>query len=126
LTFRFKVAPRAAVQIRAAAEWWAKNRTKNPTGFAEDLESAFMLIQDLPNAGEAVPHRTIPNLRRVLLGLTQHHLYYCQRRSSSRNTRAMAYKSRFASTLLSRLPNSTEQLTGPSLARHFSHLALRS
>jgi plasmid stabilization system protein ParE len=76
LRFRFKVAPRAAVQIHAAAEWWAKNRTKNPTGFVEDLESAFMLIQDLPNAGEAVPHRTIPNLRRVLLGLTQHHLYY--------------------------------------------------
>jgi len=76
LKFQFRVAPRAAQQIRVAAEWWLKNRTKNPSGFTEELEAAFLLIQELPYAGESVPHRTIQNLRRILLGLSQHHLYY--------------------------------------------------
>jgi plasmid stabilization system protein ParE len=76
LKFQFKVAPRAGQQIRAAAGWWLKNRTKNPTAFIEELESAFLFIQELPYAGEIVRHRTIPNLRRVLLGLSQHYLYY--------------------------------------------------
>ncbi len=76
MSFEFKVAPRAARQIRVAAEWWRKNRTKNPTGFAEELEAALLLIEELPNAGEAVAHRTVPNLRRLLLGLSQHYLYY--------------------------------------------------
>jgi hypothetical protein len=76
LSFRFKVAPRAARQIRTAAKWWLENRPRNPTGLTSDLEAAFLLIEDLPNAGEAVTHRSIPNLRRVLLGLTQYYLYY--------------------------------------------------
>ena len=41
-----------------------------------DLEAAFLLIEDLPNAGEPVTHPTIPNLRRVLLGLSHYYLYY--------------------------------------------------
>ena|SRR2546428_11856397 len=41
-----------------------------------DLESAFMLIKICRTPAKRSPHRTNPNLRRVLLGLTQHHLYY--------------------------------------------------
>ena len=76
MSFEFKVAPQAVQQIRSVAEWWRKNRDKNPSGFADELEAACLLIQELPNAGERVPHRTIPNLRRVLLGLSDHYLYY--------------------------------------------------
>lgn len=76
MSFRFKVAPRAERQIRAAANWWRKNRSKAPALFAEDLESAFSLIEELPNAGEPVRHPKIPSLRRVLLGNVQYHLYY--------------------------------------------------
>ena len=76
MSFRFKVAPAAAQQIRTAAEWWLKNRTKAPTAFAEDLEAAFTLIQALPNAGERVQHPTIPSVRRILLGRVHYHLYY--------------------------------------------------
>jgi len=76
LTFKFKVARRADRHIRAEADWWAKNRSQAPSMLAEDLESAFSLIEEFPLAGEAVPHDRIPTLRRVLLSRAQYYLYY--------------------------------------------------
>jgi plasmid stabilization system protein ParE len=76
LSFRFKVARRADRQIRAEAAWWLKNRSGAPTMFADDLNSAFDLIEEFPHAGEAVDHPQIPTLRRVLLGRAQCYLYY--------------------------------------------------
>ncbi|HEU4889166.1 MAG TPA: type II toxin-antitoxin system RelE/ParE family toxin [Thermoanaerobaculia bacterium] len=76
MSFRFKVAARADRHIRAAANWWAKNRASVPAMFAEDLELAFGLIEQFPQAGEEVPHRRISPLRRVLLARTQYYLYY--------------------------------------------------
>lgn len=73
---KFKVAARADRQIRVASAWWAKNRPYAPQLFAEDLESAFDLIEQFPNAGEAVRHRHIAGLRRVLLSHVQYYLYY--------------------------------------------------
>ena len=52
------------------------NWNKAPLAFAEDLESAYALIQEFPFAGEAVRHRSIPSLRRVLLGRIRYYLYY--------------------------------------------------
>lgn len=73
---KFKVAARTDRQIRIAATWWIKNRQYASTLFAEDLESAFDLIEQFPYAGEAVPHRRIAELRRVLLSHVQYYLYY--------------------------------------------------
>jgi plasmid stabilization system protein ParE len=73
---KFKVAGRADRQIRVAHAWWTKNRPYAPRLFAEDLESAFDLIEQFPHAGEAVPHRRTSNLRRVLLNHVQYYLYY--------------------------------------------------
>jgi hypothetical protein len=56
LSFRFKIAARADRQIRAAAKWWAKNRTLAPAAFAEDLESAFSLIEQFPHAWQITAH----------------------------------------------------------------------
>ena len=76
MTVRFKVARRAESQIREAAEWWLENRREASNMFAEDLESAFALLSEFPRAGEAVRHRRIPTLRRILLSRVQFHLYY--------------------------------------------------
>jgi len=73
---KFKVAARADRQIRVASAWWTKNRPYAPHLFAEDLESAFDLIEEFPHAGEAVRHRRISGLRRVLLSNVQYYLYY--------------------------------------------------
>jgi plasmid stabilization system protein ParE len=43
---------------------------------SDELEAAYALINDLPFAGERVPHSRIDGLRRVLLGDTQYFLYY--------------------------------------------------
>jgi plasmid stabilization system protein ParE len=79
LRFRFSVGCRAGRQIRAAAKWWAENRSAAPALLREELEAAYALIGDLPFTGEAVPHSRIVGLRRVLLGRTQYHLYYVLR-----------------------------------------------
>lgn len=76
MSFRFRVSPRAGRQIRAAAQWWLKNRPAAPAMLTEELESAYALIEELPFAGEAVPATRIAGVRRVLLGNTQYHLYY--------------------------------------------------
>ena len=76
MKFRFKVSRRAQRQIRAAAKWWAENRSAAPGLLREELEGAYALIADFPSAGEPVPHSRIVGLRRVLLSRTQHHLYY--------------------------------------------------
>jgi plasmid stabilization system protein ParE len=56
--------------------WWATNRPHAPKVFAEDLEAAFRLAQDLPNAGEPFRNARMPGIRRILLGRVQYHLYY--------------------------------------------------
>ena len=73
---KFKVAARADRQIRKADAWWRKNRLFAPLLFAEELEAAFELLAQFPQAGEAVSHRRIGGLRRVLLSRVQYHLYY--------------------------------------------------
>jgi plasmid stabilization system protein ParE len=71
-----KVAPRAKRQIRAEAKWWTENRQSASDAFAREMETTFSLIAELPYVGERVPHPDISSLRRILLGVTQHHLYY--------------------------------------------------
>jgi plasmid stabilization system protein ParE len=76
LKFRLRISPRASRQIRAAAKWWAENRTASATLFSDELAAAYALMNDLPLAGERVSHSRIDGLRRVLLGDTQYFLYY--------------------------------------------------
>lgn len=73
---RLRVAPRAAAQIRAAADWWIENRSKAPEAFAEDLERAFDLIGSFPALGERVSHSRLPGVRRMHLARVRYHLYY--------------------------------------------------
>jgi len=73
---RFKISPRAGQQIRKASRWWLANRTAAPTMLVYELDAAYALIGDMPFAGEGVLHSRIVGLRRVLLGRTQHYLYY--------------------------------------------------
>jgi plasmid stabilization system protein ParE len=76
LSHRIRVAPQAAAQIRAAASWWRKNRTKAPEAFDDELERGFELSSQLPFAGETVSHPKLAGIRRILLGRVRYHLYY--------------------------------------------------
>ena len=72
----FRVAPRAAAQIRDAAGWWAENRPKAPDAFLEDVEAGFDMIQRLPGAGQRVEHPRIEGIRRIVLTRVRYVLYY--------------------------------------------------
>ena len=76
MSLRVRLSPRAAVQIRTAAEWWLQHREKAPDAFADDLERGLELIALLPSVGEAVPHSRLTGIRRLLLGRVRYHLYY--------------------------------------------------
>ncbi len=76
MRFSLRVAPRAASQIREAADWWFANRPKAPLAFEEDLEKAFGLITSLPLAGQRVRHSSMSEIRRVLMGRVRYYLYY--------------------------------------------------
>jgi plasmid stabilization system protein ParE len=72
---KVKVSARAAPHIRTASEWCGEQE-KAPGALADELESAFALIRELPNAGEPVFHSTVGGVRRILLGRVGYHLYY--------------------------------------------------
>jgi plasmid stabilization system protein ParE len=76
LNGRVRISPRAALQIRQAADWWLQHRDKAPDAFADDLERGLGLIASLPGIGEPVPHPTLDGVRRFLLARFRYHLYY--------------------------------------------------
>lgn len=76
MSYRIRIAPAAAEQIRAANAWWLANRQTAPEAFAEEIQRGFEFISALPNAGEPVAHRHLPGLRRLLLGRIRYFLYY--------------------------------------------------
>lgn len=76
MSYRLQVSRRAESQIRVAADWWLKNRSKAPEAFAEEIARAFDLIRALPSVGEPVAHPSLKGVRRVLLERVQYYLYY--------------------------------------------------
>lgn len=76
MSYRIRVARRAQAQIRKAADWWVDNRPKAPTAFSEEIARGFELIRAMPGIGEPVAHPNLPDIRRLLLGRVQYHLYY--------------------------------------------------
>lgn len=62
--------------MRTAEKWWAENRTKAPDALKDEIEKGLLLIQELPSAGERVPHSRLAGVRRILLSRVRYHLYY--------------------------------------------------
>ncbi len=90
MRYGLRVAPRAADQIREAADWWLSNRPKAPRAFEEDLEKAFGLITSLPQAGQMVRHSRISGLRRAFMGRVLYYLYYrAETEKSARHRRRL-------------------------------------
>lgn len=76
MSLTVRISPRAAIQIRQAADWWLQHRNKAPGAFVDDLERALELISSLPAVGEPVRHPRLTGIRRVLLVRVRYHLYY--------------------------------------------------
>ncbi len=76
MTVRVGLARRAARQAREIDSWWRENRPAAASLFSEELAAAFVAIEGAPQLGQQVQHATAPDVRRVLLRATRHHVYY--------------------------------------------------
>jgi plasmid stabilization system protein ParE len=73
---RLLVTADAERQIRAASDWWYENRQSAPQLLRSELQRAFELVVDYPDAAPLAKNPELPNVRRVLLQRTRFYLYY--------------------------------------------------
>lgn len=72
----YVIKARAVRELERLAQWWAENRTAAPGAVRLDLEGALFLLTRHSGLGqEVVTGRTI-QVRRYLMGRTQHWLYF--------------------------------------------------
>jgi plasmid stabilization system protein ParE len=77
-----EVTPRAAIQIEAAAVWWAKNRPAAPDAIRIDFQEAAALLSRQPGVGAKSNTARYPDLRRLYLSRIRYHIYYRVRSES--------------------------------------------
>ena len=73
---RLEVSDLAAAQIRAADEWWRRNRPKAPNAIREELERASFLISVQPEVGARARNVALPDVRCLHLARVRYYLYY--------------------------------------------------
>lgn len=72
------VAPRAQAHILEIDAWWRVHRDKAPNRFHEELEEVLETVSTIPAAGSRFSHPS-GDVRRMLLRVTRHHVYYVER-----------------------------------------------
>lgn len=73
---RVETSAEADLHILEIDTWWRSERTKAPDLFATELEKCFALLERHPGAGKLVPGVEAPQVRRLPLKKTRHHVYY--------------------------------------------------
>lgn len=73
--------PEADAQAERIDDWWRQNRDKAPALFREELERTFQLLANTADIGLRYRRRGIPGLRRLLMPVTRHHVYYVHHES---------------------------------------------
>lgn len=68
--------PRADADVFRISEWWREHRPAAPYLFEDELDDAFALLAEQPDAGHAYPRPGFPKLRRLLMRRTMYHVYY--------------------------------------------------
>jgi plasmid stabilization system protein ParE len=71
-----EVTPRAALQLEAAATWWANNRPAAPDAVRVDFQQATALLSRQPGVGAKSSTARYPDLRRLFLSRVRYHIYY--------------------------------------------------
>lgn len=73
---RVEISDLAMAQIRAAEEWWRKNRPKAPNAVREELERAAVLISLQRESGALARNVLLPGVRRIHLTRIRYYLFY--------------------------------------------------
>jgi len=74
--YRVEVLALAEKQISAIDIWWHENRPAAPLLFHEELASAMSLLAVMPGGGRDYASCPVPDVQRLLLRATRHHVYY--------------------------------------------------
>jgi plasmid stabilization system protein ParE len=76
MTLRVKISPRAALQIRRAAQWWIENRPAAPGAIGEDVGESLKLLAEQPGIGTKYTGARVGTVRRLFVGRVGYFLYY--------------------------------------------------
>lgn len=68
--------PEAEADALFIDSWWQVNRPAAPGLFLEELADVFSLLADMAGVGQRWPHPEVPDVRRLILRATRHHVYY--------------------------------------------------
>jgi plasmid stabilization system protein ParE len=71
-----EVSDLAKAQIRAADDWWRRNRPKAPNAIYEELDRASTLIALQPQIGARATNVSLSDVRRLHLARIRYYLYY--------------------------------------------------
>ena len=71
-----RISNRARTRIRAEDEWWRSNRGDAPDLFKQELAEAFDRIRRAPSVRQVYAAIEGAPVRRVLMPVTEHHVYY--------------------------------------------------
>lgn len=80
MTLRLFITPRAAREIRRAAEWWSVNRLDAPGAVRADLEATLAILREQPGIGGEVENASSPDVQRFYLDRVKFWVYYRVRR----------------------------------------------
>jgi plasmid stabilization system protein ParE len=73
---KVELAEPARRQAEKIEAWWAENRSAAPSLFAREFRDALEHIRQNPGLGTSWPTEKRPDLRRVLMPRTRHHVYF--------------------------------------------------
>lgn len=73
---KIELAEPARRQAEDIEGWWAANRPAAPRLFAQEFLDTLEFIRRNPGVGTRWPTARRPDLRRVLMPRTRHHLYF--------------------------------------------------
>ena len=79
MTYRLRIVPIAQGHIRAAADWWDKNRTAAPDLFMDEIKRAFRLITEQPEIAPIARDTQAADVRRFHLSRIRYNVYYRHR-----------------------------------------------
>ncbi len=73
---KVRITRRAEAHVKRLRAWWAENRLAAPTLFDEEFGGTLHLLSEMPGAGVRWPTPRNPEMRRVLMSETHHHVYF--------------------------------------------------
>jgi len=73
---KLKLAESAQRQAARIEAWWAEHRPAAPSLFAREFRDTLAYLESTPSAGTRWPTQRRPDLMRILMPRTKHHVYF--------------------------------------------------